>query len=40
MVKVALADDHILLRNGLAGLINGFDGYTVLFEANNGQDLM
>lgn len=40
MVKVALADDHILLRNGLAGLINGFDGYTVLFEANNGHDLM
>lgn len=40
MVKVALADDHILLRNGLAGLINGFDGYTVLFEANNGQDLI
>lgn len=40
MVKVVLADDHILLRNGLAGLINGFDGYTVLFEANNGQDLM
>ena len=40
MVKVALADDHILLRNGLAGLINGFDGYTVLFEANNGQDLV
>ena len=40
MIKVALADDHILLRNGLAGLINGFDGYTVLFEANNGQDLV
>jgi len=40
MVKVALADDHILLRNGLAGLINGFDGYTVLVEANNGQDLI
>ena len=40
MIKVALADDHILLRNGLAGLINGFDDYTVLFEASNGQDLI
>ena len=30
-IKVALADDHILLRNGLASLINGFEGYTVLF---------
>ena len=39
-IKVALADDHILLRNGLASLINGFEGYTVLFEANNGQHLI
>jgi DNA-binding NarL/FixJ family response regulator len=38
-IKVALADDHILLRNGLAGLINSFDEYTVIFEADNGVDL-
>jgi two-component system invasion response regulator UvrY len=37
-MKVALADDHILLRNGLAGLINSFDDYTVIFEADNGTD--
>jgi len=37
-IKVALADDHILLRNGLAGLINSFDDYTVIFEADNGAD--
>lgn len=37
---VALADDHVLLRNGLASLINGFEGYSVLFEANNGQQLI
>lgn len=39
-IKVALADDHVLLRNGLASLINGFDGVTVLFEADNGQELI
>ena len=37
-IKVALVDDHILLRNGLAGLINSFDDYEVIFEANNGLD--
>ena len=39
-VKVALADDHILLRNGLANLIKSFGNYEVLFEANNGNHLM
>ena len=37
-IKVALVDDHVLLRNGLAGLVNSFDGYEALFEANNGSD--
>jgi two-component system, NarL family, invasion response regulator UvrY len=37
-IKVALADDHVLLRNGLAGLVNSFDDYEVIFEADNGLD--
>jgi two-component system, NarL family, invasion response regulator UvrY len=37
-IKVALADDHVLLRNGLAGLVNSFDEYEVIFEADNGID--
>ena len=37
MTSVALVDDHTLLRNGLASVINSFTGYTVLFEANNGK---
>jgi DNA-binding NarL/FixJ family response regulator len=36
--KVALVDDHILLRNGLAALINNFSTYTVLFEADHGKE--
>jgi len=38
-ITVAVADDHSLLRNALAQLIQSFDGYRVLFEADNGKDL-
>ena len=37
--KIALTDDHVLLRNGLASLLEDLD-YEVLFEADNGQDLI
>lgn len=37
---IALVDDHVLLRSGLAALINSFDGYQVLFEADNGEDFI
>ena len=37
MTSVALVDDHTLLRNGLASVINSFSGYKVLFEADNGK---
>jgi two-component system invasion response regulator UvrY len=39
-IKVVLVDDHILLRNGLRGLIDSFNNCTVLFEANNGRDFI
>src|ERR1700748_1447796 len=37
---VAVADDHVLLRKGLVSLIQSFDGYDVLFEADNGKDFI
>jgi two-component system invasion response regulator UvrY len=40
MISVALVDDHRLLRNGLAHLINSFTGYQVLFEVDNGRQLI
>jgi two-component system, NarL family, invasion response regulator UvrY len=40
MNSIALVDDHILLRQGLANLIKTFKGYHVLFEADNGIDLI
>ncbi len=38
-IQVAVADDHTLLRNALARLINSFENYKVLFEASNGQEV-
>ena len=37
MTLVALVDDHELLRTGLAAIINSFEGYKVILEANNGK---
>ncbi|HEX2628640.1 MAG TPA: response regulator transcription factor [Chitinophagaceae bacterium] len=39
MTTVALVDDHVLLRNGLASLVTNL-GYQVLFEANHGDDFI
>jgi two-component system invasion response regulator UvrY len=38
-INVALVDDHVLLRNGLAGLMEKL-GYNVLFECSNGKELI
>jgi two-component system, NarL family, invasion response regulator UvrY len=38
-ITVAIADDHSLLRNALAKLINTFEGYSIIIEADNGKDL-
>jgi two-component system, NarL family, invasion response regulator UvrY len=37
-IKIALVDDHVLLRKGLVELVRNL-GYEVLFEADNGLDL-
>jgi len=40
LTKIALADDHILLRNALAALINSFENCKVITESNNGKELV
>ena len=40
MIKVVMADDHILLRNALATLINNSDTCKVITEASNGKELI
>jgi DNA-binding NarL/FixJ family response regulator len=38
--SVAIVNDHILLRNGLANLFRGLETYAILFEANHGKDFI
>lgn len=38
MIKIALADDHKLLRNALAALINSYGDCEVIFEVNDGKE--
>ena len=40
VTSIVLVDDHVLLRAGLAALINSIDGYRVLFQADNGRDFI
>ena len=37
-IRVMLADDHQIMRDGLAGLINGQDGIDVVGMVANGQE--
>ncbi|MDB4901184.1 MAG: DNA-binding response regulator [Mucilaginibacter sp.] len=39
-IRIALVDDHRLFRSGIALLINNFEGYSVIFEAGNGEELI
>ncbi|GEO03140.1 DNA-binding response regulator [Adhaeribacter aerolatus] len=39
-IKVALVDDHKLFRKGMVELVNNFSGYHVIWEANNGRELI
>jgi DNA-binding NarL/FixJ family response regulator len=38
--SVALVDDHVLLRNGLANIIRNFNSHEILFEADNGKQCL
>ena len=40
MTKIALIDDHSLIRNALKELINRFDRFEVCIDASNGKDLI
>jgi two-component system invasion response regulator UvrY len=40
MKKIAIVDDHSLVRHGLSEIIKAYSGYRILLEATNGQDLI
>jgi len=39
-IKIAMVDDHILLRDALGVVINSFDNCRVILMASNGKDLL
>lgn len=38
--RIALIDDHVIVRNGLKSLIEKLGDYSVVFEADNGQQVL
>lgn len=38
--SIVVVDDHILIAKAIAGVIDGFPNYTVLYEAANGKALI
>jgi two-component system, NarL family, invasion response regulator UvrY len=39
-IKIAIADDHTILRKGVIELIRSFDEFELVLEAINGEDLL
>lgn len=39
-VRIIIADDHPLYREGLKGVLHTIDGFTVVGEANDGKELI
>ena len=40
MIKIALVDDHVILRKSLAVLIGMLQDFEIIIEANNGEDFI
>lgn len=40
VIKVAMADDHNLIRAALARVIEGFENYSVIIQVSNGIELL
>jgi DNA-binding NarL/FixJ family response regulator len=39
-ITIAMVDDHVLLRNALASLINSFGDCKVIYQSNNGSEFL
>ena len=40
MIKIAIADDHLLFRQGMVMLLKTVADFEVVFEAANGQEII
>lgn len=39
-IQIAIAEDHVLLREGLVSVLGGEDGFEVVFDAANGRETL
>ena len=39
-IQIAIAEDHVLLREGLVSVLGGEKGYEVVFDAANGRETL
>ena len=39
-ISLALVDDQVLFRQGIASLINSEAGFSLVMEADNGEDFL
>lgn len=39
-IHIAIVDDHVIMRQGLISLLAEYDEINILFDANNGKELM
>ena len=39
-IKIALADDHVMVRKGIKEIISSFGGFDIILEANDGEELI
>ncbi len=40
MIQIAIADDQLLFRKGMIGLLNSIKDFKVIIDAENGEDLL
>lgn len=40
MIKILIADDHQMFREGMVSLLNNIEGFQILGEASNGQEAL
>ncbi|MCI4668008.1 MAG: response regulator transcription factor [Bacteroidia bacterium] len=40
MIRIAIADDHLMFQRGLSLILESFDDCKLVFNANNGQELI
>ena len=39
-IKIAMAEDHLVMRQGIISLLRGVENVEVLYDVSNGQELL